>query len=142
MRTGSSRRFLTLMALVLALSGATAGDVAAPPLVEAAKKADREALRALIKDGADVNAVDGDGSTALLWMSHWDDTESAELLIRAGADVNLANDLGATPLWAASMNGSPAMVQQLLAAGANPNLTLRLGESPLMIASRAGSAAV
>lgn len=144
MRTGSAFRFSKALALVVALCCVTAGatSVTAPPLVEAAKKADREALRALLKTGADVNVKDGDGSTALLWVSHWDDTESADLLIRAGADVNAANDLGATPLWAASMNGSSAMVQRLLAAGANPNLALRLGESPLMIASRAGSAAV
>jgi ankyrin repeat protein len=142
MRTGSRCRFLTAVALVIALSGATGGSPAAPPLVEAAKKADREALRALVRAGADVNAADGDGSTALLWVSHWDDAESADLLIKAGADVNRANDLGATPLWAASMNGSPAMVERLLAANANPNLALELGETPLMIASRSGNAAV
>jgi ankyrin repeat protein len=128
--------------LVVALSGATSGSVVVPPVVDAAKRADREALRALIKRGVDVNATDGDGSTALLWVSHWDDTESADLLIGAGADVNAANDLGATPLWAASMNGSAAMVERLLAAGGNPNLALRLGETPLMIASRSGNPAV
>lgn len=134
MRTG----LLAAVALVVALSGATS----VPPLVEAAKRGDREALRALLKQGADVNAREDDGSTALLWVSHRDDAESADLLIRAGADVNAANELGATPLWAASMNGSAAMVRRLLAAGANPNLALTLGETPLMIASRSGNAEV
>jgi uncharacterized protein len=110
-----------------------------PPLVRAARNADRDALRALIKQGAGVNAADLDGATALHWASYRDDIESADLLIRAGAGVNAANDLGATPLWTASLNGSAAMVRRLLEAGANPNAALLLGETPLMVASRSGN---
>ena len=108
------------------------------PLVDAAKNADIEALRALLKQGVDVNAASADGTTALHWASYRDAVDSADLLIRAGANVNAANDLGATPLWTASLNGSAAMVRRLLEAGANPNLALLLGETPLMVASRSG----
>ena len=111
-------------------------------LTEAVKGGDKEALRSLLKQGAKVDAAEGDGTTALLWASYRDDLESADLLILAGAAVNAANDLGATPLWAASQNGSAAMVRKLLKAGANPNLALLAGETPLMVASRAGSADV
>jgi ankyrin repeat protein len=113
-----------------------------PPLSEAAKNGDKETLRSLLQKGANVNATEGDGTTALLWASYRDDLESADLLIRAGARVNAANDLGATPLWAASQNGSEAMVRRLLAAGANPNAKLLLGETPLMMASRGGYPAI
>ena len=93
----------------------------------------------LLKQGVNVNAAEGDGTTALHWASYRDDLESADLLIRAGAKVNAANDLGATPLWAASVNGSAAMVRRLLAGRApNPNLALLSGETPLMVASRVG----
>ena len=92
-----------------------------PPLVDAARNGDRDALRALLQKGANVNAAEADGTTALHWASYRDDVESADLLIRAGAKVNAANDLGATPLWTASLNGSEAMVRRLLEAGANPN---------------------
>src|SRR5258706_4355853 len=85
-----------------------------------------------------VNAAEGDGSTALHWASYRDDVESAGLLIRAGANVNAANDLGVTPLWTASLNGSAAMVRSLLEAGANPNAALLAGETPLMVAARSG----
>jgi uncharacterized protein len=112
------------------------------PLINAARNADREAVRRLVQEKADVNATEPDGTTALHWASYRDDVESAELLIKAGANVNAANDLGATPLWTASLNGSAAMVRRLLQAGANPNATLLLGETPLMVAARSGNADV
>jgi ankyrin len=107
-------------------------------VLDAAKNADRSAVRALIAQGADVNAAEADGTTALHWASYREDVESADLLLRAGARVNSANDLGATPLWIASQNGSAAMVRRLLQAGANPNAALLRGETPVMVASRSG----
>jgi len=112
------------------------------PIVDAARNADANALRALLKQGADVNAASADGTTALHWASYRDNVDIADLLIRAGAKVDAANDLGATPLWTASLNGSSAMVKRLLEAGAHPNLALLLGETPLMIAARSGNADV
>jgi ankyrin repeat protein len=109
------------------------------PLIEAVKSVKKDALRALLKQGADVNVAEADGATALHWASYRDDLESADLLIRAGARVNAVNDLGATPLWTASLNGSAAMVRRLLEAGANPNLALLRGETPLMVAARTGN---
>jgi uncharacterized protein len=127
--------------VVLAVAMIAATD-SRPPIIDAAKRGDRQALQALIEKHADVTASDPDGSTALHWASYRDDVESADLLIRAGARVNAANDLGATPLWTAAQNGSDAMVRRLLAAGADPNLALLAGETPLMVASRAGKPAV
>ena len=112
------------------------------PLIDAAKNVDREAVRSLLKQGANVNATQADGTTALHWASYRDDLESADLLIRSGANVNARNDLGATPLWAACQNGSESMVARLLTAGANPNAALLLGETPVMVAARSGSPAV
>ncbi len=133
-------RFMVLLAIcAISLLAATGGP---PPLIEAAKNGDKDALRTLIQKGANVSATEADGTTALHWASYRDDVESANLLIHAGAKVNAANDLGATPLWTASQNGSAAMVRVLLDAGANPNLALLAGETPLMVASRGGYPAV
>ena len=118
---------------------AAGGDL---PLVDAARNADAGAVRALIQKGANVNATEGDGTTALHWAAHRDDLATVDLLIRSGARVNAANDLGATPLWAACLNGNPAIVRRLLQAGANPNAALLLGETPLMVAARSGNADV
>jgi ankyrin repeat protein len=116
---------------------AAAGDP--PSLIDAARSADRDVIRALLQKGANVNATEPDGTTALHWASYRDDLEGADLLIRAGAKVNATNDLGATPLWTASLNGSAAMVKRLLAAGADPNKALLAGETPVMVASRSGN---
>lgn len=124
-------------ALLLAALG---GDP--PAVVDAARNGDEDALRALIEGGADVNAREADGTTALHWASHRDLLGAVDLLIRAGADVNAANDLGATALWAASENGSAPVVERLLAAGADPDKALRRGETPLMIAARSGNPVV
>ena len=134
-----ARRHLALAGLLTLLLGAVPSDA---PIVEAARKGDRAALRALVQQGADVNARAGDGATALLWASYHDDLESVQLLISKRADVNAANDIGATPLWAASRNGSVEVARALLAAKADPNIPLLLGETPLITASRSGSAEV
>ena len=128
-----------MIAISIAIFVLAAGPL---PLVDAAKNVDREAVRSLLKQGANVNATEADGTTALHWASYRDDLESADLLIRAGANVNARNDLGATPLWAACQNGSEPMVRRLLSAGANPNASLLLGETPVMVASRSGNPAV
>src|SRR5262249_51093138 len=89
-------------------------------LVEAVKNPDTVLLRALLKQGADVNSPQNDGATPLHWAAYEDHLEAADLLIRAGASINAANDMGVTPLWVACTNGSAAMIARLLEAGANP----------------------
>jgi ankyrin repeat protein len=108
-------------------------------LVEASQKDDKEAVRSLLKQHADVNASQPDGATALAWAAHWDDLETADLLIHAGADVNKVNDYGAGPLLLACANGSSTMVDKLLTAGANAKAAAWTGETALMRCSRTGS---
>jgi ankyrin repeat protein len=111
-------------------------------LVDAVKNRDKAAARSLLKQHAEVNAAEADGTTAVAWAAHWDDLETADLLIRAGANVNAANDYGVTPLWLACTNGNAAMVENLLKAGANPNAALaRTGATPLMRCARTGNVA-
>ncbi len=142
-------RGLFALALTFALVGAGGGpggprlaDPGLPPLVDAAKNADWEAVRVLLEQGADVNVAAADGTTALHWASYWDDVAGAALLMRVGADPGAATDLGATPLWNAALNGSSAMVRSLLEAGADPDAALILGETVLMTAARSGNADV
>ncbi len=139
MRVPTARLLAAVIVAVCVGAGFSRTEAEGLSAIDAARNGDADALRALLKRGADVNAAAADGTTALHWASYRDALDSADLLIRAGARVDAANDLGATPLWMASLNGSSAMVRRLLQAGAHPNLALLLGETPLMIASRSGS---
>jgi ankyrin repeat protein len=126
--------------LLLALpAAALAAGGAGYQMASAAKQQDKIALRALLKQKADVNVAEPDGATALHWASHWDDLESVDLLLKAGANVNAKNEYDVTPLSLAVENGSGPMVARLIKAGANVNLATTTGETPLMTAVRLGS---
>ena len=126
---------------VLAVFG-FAAVASAQPVAEAARTADWAAVRALVEQGADVTAPQGDGTTALHWAGYWDEGDMAALLLDAGADANAMTDLGVTPLWTACENGSAQMTRILLEVGADPNAALLSGETLLMTATHSGSSAV
>ena len=139
--TSASAIRASVLLIVLALGGVCAASSGDQRLIEAVKNRDLESVRALLKEhpaGLDVNATQGDGSTALHWAVHRDDAMVADLLIRAGAHANVANDLGVTPLHLACTNRSAAMVERLLAASASPRAALPNGETVLMTCARAG----
>ena len=72
---------------------------------------DRDALRALLKQGADVNAVQGDGVTALHWAATRGDADMAHMLVVAGANLSAATRFGGyTPLHVAAERGYAAVV--------------------------------
>ena len=109
-------------------------------LSNAAMQGDRDAVRSLLKRKADVNAPQGDGTTALHWAAFRDDVEMAQLLLGAGANVMATTRLGdLTPLFMAAKNGSAPMIELLLKAGADPNSTDSHGTTPLMSAAASGS---
>ena len=60
----------------------------------------------LLKQHAAVNAAQADGTTALHWAAHWNDSEAVSLLLPAGADAKAANRYGATPLSEAAALGN------------------------------------
>ncbi len=90
--------------------------------------------------GADVNAPQGDGATALHWAVHLDDSAAVTCSWSAGARAGAADDTGATPLFLACVNRSGGMVERLLNAGADANAALLSGETVLMTCARTGDA--
>ncbi len=122
---------------------ATAAFVSLPesPVADAAQRGDLEEVRALLKTGADVNAAQGDGMTALHWAALRGDVDMARVLVYAGANLESTTRLGAyTALHLASRNGRADMVAALLAAGADPRAPTSTGVTPLHLAADAGSA--
>jgi ankyrin repeat protein len=132
---------LTASAMLLMLGGGVRAADRDPALVEAVRKADNEAVRALVQKHTDVNAPEVDGMTALHWAVQLDSLETVDVLIRAGASAGAVNRYGVSPLSIAATNGNAAIIEALLKAGADPNSAQAEGETALMTASRTGSPA-
>ena len=109
-------------------------------LTEALKSGDRKAVQSLLKQGANVNTADPDGTTPLHWAVRSDNIDTVEMLLRAGANPKAANRYGITPLSLAAGNGNPAILEMLLKAGADPATPGPGGQTILMIAARTGNA--
>lgn len=107
-------------------------------MIQAAQQGDLPSLRTLVAGGADVNAADMDGTTALHWALERADEEMSAFLIRGGADVLARNRYGVPPIIVAAPTGSKPLMEMLLEAGASPNTSLPEGETVLMTAARAG----
>jgi uncharacterized protein len=127
----------SLTALLLSVMAGAA--FAQAPIADAASKGNKAEIERLLKRGADVNAQQADGATALQWAAYRGDAKLAELLLKAGAKPGLANHNGATPLWLAAARGDAAVIEALLKGGADANEQLPLGRRPLMLAARSGN---
>ena len=96
------------------------------PLMVAVRndEANLEIVELLIKAGAEINARDGSGDTALkkaLYAMH-PNPQIIEMLIDAGADVNIVDEDGMTILIEAARRSTPEIVRLLLEAGADVNV--------------------
>jgi ankyrin repeat protein len=126
---------LCLSALIQAASPAAS-------VADAAMQGNHETVKALLKEGADVNTAQGDGMTALHWAVQKGDAELTKTLLYAGANVKATTRIGGySPLLIASRNGNAAMVETLLAAGADANSATVNGATALMLAAQGGNVA-
>ena len=142
MGTGSWPRGLSGAVLIGALCVSAPMNAAREQAVvaEAAQQGDEGVVRAALEQGADVNAAQGDGMTALHWAALRDDAEVVRMLLAAGADVNATTRLnGHTPLLLAAEEGRAVVLTPLLQAGADVNDRTTNGTSALMFAAGSGN---
>ncbi|XP_027150492.1 signal recognition particle 43 kDa protein, chloroplastic-like [Coffea eugenioides] len=106
------------------------------PWWTAAKKADEAALKSLIEAGdrRDVDAVDEDERTALLFVSGLGSEDCVKLLAGAGADLDYQDKNGFTALHIAAGYVKPGAVKVLVGLGAHPEEEDDRGRTPLDLA--------
>ncbi len=144
MMTGPRRGTAAGIAITVALAAATfAGTPADSPVADAAERGDLAEVRSLLRGGADVNAAQNDGMTALHWAAAGGHAEMARTLLYAGAAVRSTTRLGGyTPLHLAARSGDAGIAGILLDAGADPNAYTTTGVTPMHFAADADAAAV
>ena len=125
----------------------SAAVVGATPLILAAASPDAEAMRLLLKAGANAKIATKQKMTPLLAASGLNRgqdytaqdkpiaLEAARLAIEAGNDVNAADDDGLTALHGAASNGADGLVQLLASKGAKLDARDKYQQTPLSAAT-------
>ena len=138
----SSRNRITRFGAVFAVSLVlAAAGPAESPVADAAQRGDVEAVRALLQQGADANAAQADGLTALHWAAMNDDRGIVDLLLFAGASVKPLTRVGGyQPLHLAARSGHGGAVRALLEAGVESNAFTTTGVTAMHFAAQADAA--
>jgi ankyrin repeat protein len=102
------------------------------------KDVDTAQIQALLSRGADLDARDETGRTALLIATHGNRIEIARTLIEAGADVNAKDRINDSPYLYAGARGHLEILKMTLAHGADLTSTNRYGGTALIPASERG----
>ena len=136
--------FIAMALLLVAVAAPAAITTVDAPVADAVMKHDATRLKALLRQGADVNAAQGDGMTALHWAAMAGDAETVTMLVAAGARLEAVTRNGSyAPLHLAARSGSVAAVKVLLDAGANvKSATSSGGTTPLHFAASLGDKAI
>ncbi|MDE2806287.1 MAG: ankyrin repeat domain-containing protein [Gemmatimonadota bacterium] len=142
-RSPSKRRVVRVLALASVIAAAGAVAPVESPVADAAERGDLEAVRVLLRQGADVNTAQSDGMTALHWAASTNDVEIARALLYAGATVRATTRLGAyTPLHLASRSGHTEVARLILGAGADPDAFTTTGVTAMHFAADADAGGV
>ena len=99
-----TRTAVLLIVLLIPLL-ASAADIN-QELIKATKQGDTAAVKALLTRGADVNAKNKKGETALMGAAWYGHTTIVEALLKAGADTDVKAKNGGTALLAAAETGT------------------------------------
>lgn len=106
--------------------------------IQAANDGDLPAVQTFLSQGADVNAMDDNGKTALIAAAFKNHTEVVNFLLENGADVNAKNNSGKTALIVAAFKGYTDVVKLLLEKGADTNVKANNGDTALTVAEKNG----
>ena len=138
---GSVRPRLDVVAALLVLLAVSAATPPDSPVADAAMRGELDEVRELLRSGADVNAPQSDGVTAMHWAAENGDAALARVLIYAGANLGpLTRNDAYTPLHMAARGGHAEVIELLVEAGADPAAaTSSTGVTAMHLAAKAGS---
>ena len=116
-------------------------DIGQTRLQAAAMLGNTASVARLLREGADVRALDHEAGTALHYAIYGGNASILRTLIAAGADVNAGNRLGHTPLHVAAgtPNRSIEIMELLLEKGARADAASDRGATPLHRAAAANN---
>ncbi len=106
--------------------------------INSAKRSDTEKVLQLLNEGADINATDQQGMTAVMAATVNHRTDTVYALIQEGADINIRNHNEDNVLLYASAEGFLDIVKFAVEAGADTTLTNRFGGTALIPAADRG----
>jgi ankyrin repeat protein len=125
----------SMLASAQALSGESVNQY---PLHVAAGHDDVSAIERLVSEGAEIEARDASGSTALLIATRANKVNAARALIEAGADVNAKDRINDSAYLYAGAQGYLEILKMALAHGADLQSTNRYGGTALIPAAERG----
>jgi uncharacterized protein len=125
---------LLFMVYVFSIMVFTYGCASLTAFGKAANQGDAASLKSYIEKGADVNAREYNGGTALWWAAWNGQAGVVNLLLAKGADINAQDNLGRTPLRMAAGSGHTQVVKLLLDKGADVNVRDISNSTALLIA--------
>ena len=130
-------RFALLLLIVVSIPLMVAAQNLNEDLLAATRKSDLAKVKALLDQGADVNAKSNYGATPLFFACDRGNVEIVRLLLERGADVNAKDTFyGATPLGWALSKTNPEVIRLLVEKGAKET------QQALTFAINGGHAAV
>jgi hypothetical protein len=107
-------------------------------LIQAASRGETSRVQDLLKQGAQINAQDAQGRTAVMAATYGNHVASVQALLAAGADVNLRDGMLNNPFLYAGAEGYLDILKLAWAAGADTKITNRFGGIALIPASERG----
>lgn len=127
-----------LLTLVAGTAQANTTDVVKDNILEAIQNIDIVSLNVLLAEGADINAVDEKGNTALMLASKIGNPRMVKIILAHNPDINKQNNMGYTALMIASEQGQTHIVEELLKQSADSTLKNMDGFTAAELAIRNG----
>ena len=87
-------------------------------------------IRALAQSGADIEATDGRGRTAMLWAAEYGKADVVRALAELGANLNATDQLGSTAIMVAASRGHGDTTRALKELRATSTPLLSFGRRP------------